>query len=516
MIQDLRERLRRAIQYKTLVPFIGSGISAGSAGLPLWPDLVELAISYALRPQPHPLLAAKDAVLLRRLARSGDVMTALSSLQKAFAQGSHEHWTSHSYAGWLEATFGTPTVSDPTTLDEIRRLEPRVVVTTNYDLLLEEYVLPSGRSVTWERPQELRSLLRGGSGIAHLHGRYDRPQSVILSDSDYQRIIHDDSAFRVSQSLFESGTLLFLGASADGVGDPHLAKLLANFAMLSDPSAGEDYPHVLLHPGSMEPQTRSRLRAIGIEAASYGKTHADLAPFLSTIAGRERISVALDDVKSVARNITASASLESGVQAAARAIERWVYPDLQVRVGYAERTPDPETPGREVLIERYVIPADSPCVFHYPISIAGWSLAEARKVAWPRERHRLCDLDRIKKLGRFADADQRIRAEIASADSPLRQYLSLDSLVAKLDDGTAVIGDLFQDWSNTPQEVLFVQFLSIPVPRIPSLANTAAPAGVGVFNIDTVSDDEILSDEEALEKLDFIADLVYSLYLRTK
>jgi SIR2-like domain len=512
MNQDIRDRLKKAIQYRTLVPFIGSGVSAGAAGLPLWGDLVELGIVYGSQ-RPNALITVRDASILRRLAKSGDVMTALSKLQKIFAQDSTQHWNSHHYAGWLETIFGTPSVTDPSVLDEIRRLEPRVIVTTNYDLLLEEYVMPTGRSISWERPHELRSMLRGGSGIAHLHGRYDRPQSVILSDSDYQRIITDDTAFRVSQSLFESGTLIFIGASSDGVSDPHLAKLLENFAQLSDPFDGEDYPHILLCQGTILPQQRSRLRTRGIEVLSYGDRYEDLAPFLATIASRERVTVALDEVKVVSRSIAAAPTKEAGIHAAARAIENWVFRGVPVRVGYAELTDDPVQAGRQILLERYVVPADSPCVFHYPVSIAGWSVAEARRIAWPRERHRVCDIERVRKLGRYDDVFSRIRAESADLTSPLRDYLALDALMDKFETETAVISDLFQDWSNTPQEVLFMQFISVPVPRVASLTNTAAPAGVGVFNIDTLSEEDLLS-EDILEKLEFISDLVYSLYLR--
>jgi hypothetical protein len=515
VITQVREQLRRAIRYRTLVPFVGAGVSIASAGLPAWSDLLEHGIAYGSQERPRPLIAAKEISILRRLARSGDVMTALSKLQKLLAQDAHDHWRNNTYAGWLEATFGAPLVADSSVLDALRRLEPRVIATTNYDLLLEEHVLPGGRSITWERPQDLRSLLRGGSGIAHLHGRYDRPQSVILSDSDYQRLIDDAAAIRVSQSLFEAGTLLFIGTSADGATDPHLSKLLENFAKLSDPYTGEDYPHVFLHPAAITPKDRSAFRSMGIETCSYGKTHQDLAPFLSSLNQRERITVTLDSVKATTRSIVASPSRHEGIQAAARAIERWVFPEDRVRVGYAERSDDKTRPGRDVFIERYVVPAESPCVFHYPISIAGWSVAEGRKISWPKDYRRLCDLERVKKLGRFEDVHDRLLAEVSNEDSPLREYLRLDALLEKFEDASAVIGDLYQDWSNTSQDVLFVQFLSVPVPRISSLTNTPAPNGIGVFNIDTLDEGADLNDQEALEKLELISDLVYSLYLRS-
>ena len=79
--------------------------------------------------------------------------------------------------------------------------------TTNYDLLLEQHaVVPGGQSVTWLAPQDIFSLLRGGRGVIHLHGRYDYPKSIILSTVDYERIVRrPEDSVRVAQALFHSG-----------------------------------------------------------------------------------------------------------------------------------------------------------------------------------------------------------------------------------------------------------------------------------------------------------------------
>ena len=64
-------------------------------------------------------------------------------------------------------------------------------------------------------------ILRTGSGIIHLHGRYDLPKSVILSGEDYTRIkLSEPDKQTVVRSMFHSGVLLFIGCSLDGVSDP--------------------------------------------------------------------------------------------------------------------------------------------------------------------------------------------------------------------------------------------------------------------------------------------------------
>jgi len=510
------EKLQQAIRNKTLVPFVGAGVSMASSGLPSWTGLVESGINYLSSEHERMGIKSSEIDLLRSVAASGDTMTCMNKLQKLLARDEVEHWKSEEYAAWLEAAFGNPDVTDTGLLYRLTRLQPRVIATTNYDLLLEYHVITDGKSVTWERPYELRSLLRGGRGVAHLHGRFDQPQSIILSDSDYQRIVDDRDAFRVSQSLFESGTLLFIGVSPDGATDPHLSRLLENFSELTDTTHGEEYPHVLLHAGQVSPRNRARLRAKGVETLRYGDNYSDLEAFLASLEEPAEIVAALGEFERVTRNIALAASHADGIRAAALEIERWVYPELDIRVGYAELIDDPRISGRQLLRETVTFPGDSLCEFHYPISVAGWALAEGRAIAWPVERSRICDIPRMQRLGRFEDLRGRIEAEIRLAGSPIRDYIELDGLLEKIELGTALIGDLYQNWSNTLDEVVFSQFISLPVPRITAISNTGPPAPMGVFNIDTADDAASLASPTALKKLNIISDLVYSLYIQRR
>jgi hypothetical protein len=355
-------RLRRAIQNKTLVPFVGAGVSVACADLPTWSGLLQAGVDYLNANAQRLGIPSKEIGPLRSLARAGDNMTGLSKLQKLLAKGESEHWKSEEYAAWLESLFGNPVMGNSALLERIDGLHPRVIATTNYDLLLERHLENFDQSVTWERPQDLRALLRAGRGVAHLHGRYDRPGSIVLSDSDYQRIIDNRDAFRVSQSLFEVGILLFIGVSHDGATDPHLTKILENFAQLSDSIRGEDNPHVLLHHGEIDPRDRVRLRTRGVEALQYGSSYDDLEGFLSELAEPERIVVDVNEVTEVVRSVLDSDGVAEGVRRATRHIHSWVYRGREIRVGYAELVPsDSSGSGSQSLIEKYVIPGQAPC-----------------------------------------------------------------------------------------------------------------------------------------------------------
>jgi hypothetical protein len=512
MTRHALDRLRAALHHKNLVPVVGAGVSIGAAGLPSWSDLITCGVTH-LENQDHDPATVTG---IRSLVQADTLLAAAGPLQAAISGRDHEHWKSNNYAAWLETVFGDPDVTDTAILHRLRQLNARVIVTTNYDRILETHVKPGASSLTWQQSGALRTMLRAGEGVAYLHGRYDRPASVILSPADYQRIVDDRVATRVAQTLFESGLLMFVGVSPAGADDPHLAKLLDHFVELQDVAADHDepYPHVLLHAAEdgIKAEDVTQLRRRGVEAFEYGKTRADLEPFLQDLARRERLVVPLDEVSRVLKRVGRAGSVEAAVRNAVTEINRWVYPGRDVSVTYAEgawvrdATAPPEAP------ERFVT-SEYPCTFHYPISVAGWAMAEAQPIAWPLERHRSCGLDRIRKLGRLADLESAIAAAVADGSSPLRGYVNLEEIQDKFAQDTLTIGDLFQDWSNLEDNGTFVQFLSIPVPQIETSTTRGVGRARGVFNVDS-RDTVPLNDPIAAEKLRLIGELVFGAYVQ--
>lgn len=265
--------LRRAYDRGALVPFIGAGLSSAAAGLPSWPALLPLGLKYAA--QARTTTANQLADHARALAAKGDLIGAFSDLQELLGTSSPKT-PSIEYEGFLSDVFAEPEIVSTRLLEALHYLQPRRIVTTNYDSLLERFGLCGGVTTTWQDPAAVRDIFRLGEGIVHLHGSWDLPKSVILSRRDYEGIAADASAKRVAQVIFHSGVLLFVGTSLDGTHDPHLGDLLREFEELSNPILGERSPHVMLLPGKVGGEARARLKRQGIQVVSYGESHADL------------------------------------------------------------------------------------------------------------------------------------------------------------------------------------------------------------------------------------------------
>ncbi len=65
------------------------------------------------------------------------------------------------------------------------------IVTTNYDLLIEEVSNKELSGITWKEKHKVSHLLRDGDkSVLHLHGKWDDPDSVILGIRSYQKVLN--------------------------------------------------------------------------------------------------------------------------------------------------------------------------------------------------------------------------------------------------------------------------------------------------------------------------------------
>ena len=115
------------------------------------------------------------------------------------------------YYGFLSGEFGERDIDDFHRL--LVKLPSRGILTTNYDPSLDLALMLTDRSMitadrflvieddSTRRVSEFLASLNRDSGvprrIAHLHGRYDRPKSIILTDGDYRDKYH--SRFNAAQ-----------------------------------------------------------------------------------------------------------------------------------------------------------------------------------------------------------------------------------------------------------------------------------------------------------------------------
>jgi hypothetical protein len=284
------ERLEQGIEERTVIPVIGAGVSCQSANLPTWNGLLRDALTWT--ESKREMLGIPDSELkaLRGRLRLDDPSLACYEAwaDAVFSRNSGgAHWLAPSYREWLESTFGIPEAHDPRLYKALRDIGSRVIVTTNYDKLLSYELMPDGQIVTWDNEDTIRSLLRDGRGVLHLHGTFDEPESIVLTSSDYTRIAERELRSAVSQSLTSHSILLFIGISPAGATDRHLARLLrAGMRSRANDAPQRSRAHVLLHKGALSSQQASSLKALDIEPVCFGSTYAELAPFLERLGER--------------------------------------------------------------------------------------------------------------------------------------------------------------------------------------------------------------------------------------
>lgn len=112
------------------------------------------------------------------------------------------------------------------TLDAIHALQQAgaVVLTTNYDSLLSDATgLPP---VTWEEHEALAHALQDRrSAILHIHGHWQRPSSIVLGSTSYERVVADTLFQQALRSLWLTHAWVYIGCG-DGLDDPNIGRLL--------------------------------------------------------------------------------------------------------------------------------------------------------------------------------------------------------------------------------------------------------------------------------------------------
>lgn len=444
-----------------------------------------------------PKLSSRSQMLedFRNLSESGKYVEAFDLGQEMLGyNGPTDSRGALYYRAFLEQQFGQVNVSKPQVLQAISALQTRLVVTTNYDTLLEQHAFARPeRSITWRQPHDALSIIRSDSGVIHLHGRFDDPSSLVLSKRDYELLAASNTSLleHISSALFFSGVLLFVGTSLDGLSDPHLSMILDSFGRAAEHDQISQAPHILLTKGESTAIERARLRTLGVEVLNYGNDYNDLAGFLHKIARAQQITIQVDPVRQLMARIRTSQSMQEIIFLAKEFIETYIFSGRQIRVGYVEKVV-----GRPPALEpRYINPPGATGnIFIYPATLAAWSLATGQIVDFPGDLSKKCDFEWLAKLGkreRITRAFLELDRENLS-DAALR-YLNLSRVVERVKQNTLLIGDFFQDWDRDQPKTRYRQFLCVPIPIIDRATNGVEPPEYGAFNIDTAEDAPLLN-----------------------
>lgn len=291
------ERLLRSMRTAPYL-FVGSGMSRRYLGLETWPDLLR----HFTEVLPHPY----D---FYRSAADGDLPTTAGLIAADF----HRRWwtderfeasrTSHGprmhsrdsplkleVANYLAGHMELP--DDLQRKEELELLGSAVVdgvITTNYDELLER-VLPSCRVFVGQE-DVLFGDVQGIGEIYKIHGSVSAPESLVLTDRDYQRFEARNPylASKLTAAFIEH-PVIFLGYS---LSDPNIRLVLSGIVNALPPTSVATLQRQLIfvewHAGCSCPcLERSTIKSNGFALEVMTLTVANFVELFGVLASLQR------------------------------------------------------------------------------------------------------------------------------------------------------------------------------------------------------------------------------------
>lgn len=261
-------RLIEAVRHRTLVPFIGAGVSKQAGNVyPSWRQLLD---GLKIRALENGLVDDAEYEELGQLLDRGQFLMAAEALRNCFP--------TDEYHSILEEQFNPYDVKPAEVHKAIFRLKPPLVLTTNYDRLLEDaYADDYGRApkvltykdtgIAQRHMQSAR--LQDRPIVFKVHGTIDEPDSIVLSERDYRELIHRQPGYQLFLSaIFLTHVVLMIGFSFS---DREIMQMLEIVReSLKHPS---DPDYIFLAKGSAGPlETRRWREDFGVQVIPYEAT----------------------------------------------------------------------------------------------------------------------------------------------------------------------------------------------------------------------------------------------------
>lgn len=277
------EDVRDLLEQGCVVPIVGAGVSKATAGVPGWKEILSLGLDHVTRVgscPPGEIAEARE--LLNDSLESSLIQAAqrMTDLLKGAGEGQGE------FPHWLRNQFHLQPadVKEARLIERILNLGCPILATTNFDKLLSMLSSPPLEPVTWQEPTGLHLALQDGGRVLHLHGVWDKPSSIILGVSDYERVVKLAPAYRdVLKILWLQYRLLFIGCSFNGLQDPDFMALLEWAAATFPDQAPKHY--ALMRTGTFTHADVARfLHTWRIQIVGFGEHHEDLPRWLEDVS----------------------------------------------------------------------------------------------------------------------------------------------------------------------------------------------------------------------------------------
>ena len=261
--------LIEALKTGECVLYAGSGLSA-QAGMPTWSQFLESLAKVAVE---NGLASQSGMSFILAGLRGGNARGAMKALAEAFEEREALLFDGLRRAWMTDAP-----------LSAVHRLIQQTgfagIVTTNPDDLLER-AFPEARVLTATTADRLRAALdRREFFLAKPYGTLRLAEEFLFGPAKFNQAVFGNYSLTAAfEDLFTSRTLLFIGASLEGIEDD-----LRNFAF----ERSLPLRHFALAPNAAgNPRARELERRYGIQTLSYtpsADTHPEVARFLEKLA----------------------------------------------------------------------------------------------------------------------------------------------------------------------------------------------------------------------------------------
>ncbi|MEN2742716.1 SIR2 family protein [Microbacterium sp. X-17] len=272
----VEQRLRNAADSGSIVLVVGTGVSAaltGGAPTATWHGLLQAGL---MALEPHTVPATLDYI--RNAIDYGfgnDDLTAVLQAADRMRQA-FEEVGNYAFTKWLQEHVGGLRVAQQPLLEALTSL-PFPILTTNYDTLLEGH---DRASADWTDSSQMQAVLAGNSNaIGHLHGIWRRPESVVLTSSDYTRLLESSSAQDLQRAASTLKTLVYVGFGS-GLADPNFGRLIQWHRETFIPSSVQHFRLCLNRELAELEREHANDQIIPV---GYGDDYAKLAGFLESL-----------------------------------------------------------------------------------------------------------------------------------------------------------------------------------------------------------------------------------------
>lgn len=263
----------------------------------------------------QPLFPSWKSLLLLFLeqAKDGDLVYSESELKELIEKG--ESYLSIAdtlvdsigptrYRDILEGIFDKDFSEEevPEAYQTLMNLAPKIIITTNYDRIPDIAGKGKYRVSTNKTSSEAsRLFLDSKSTVFKLHGDILDHSSIVLTSTDYRRIMHTNQGTRLlMNSLLSTKILIFIGFS---LSDPHINNILDNIIAINN---GLPLSHYVLLNEQSKFKIASFEKNYGVKVIAYSPSddsHPEVANFLRTLdSGLDNALEKVEDDKNIVIN----------------------------------------------------------------------------------------------------------------------------------------------------------------------------------------------------------------------